>query len=185
MSTFPIRTPTDAELEACATWNLTSQEKWELHSELLVSKEERAVRRISLGVSNATSSAEAQPRGLYAIESNAEALRHMSAVFCELNSTYDDACLLQDLCESVRVCSSTFATRHINTMATYEPDNKEIIAAVKTREQMPLLDPILLAKRWHIGLETAKSTLHITTQRGLRSAIDPLAIPNKHATAAV
>jgi hypothetical protein len=70
-------------------------------------------------------------------------------------------------------------------MATYEPDNKEIIAAVKTREQMPLLDPILLAKRWHIGLETAKSTLHITTQRGLRSAIDPLAIPNKHATAAV
>jgi hypothetical protein len=43
-------------------------------------------------------------------------------------------CLLQDLSESVRVCSSTIATRHINAMATYEPDDKEIIAAVKTKE---------------------------------------------------
>jgi hypothetical protein len=87
-----------------------------------------------LGTSSATSQPKAQPCGLYAIESKAEALRRVSPVFYKLNSTYNDACLLQDLCESVRVCSLTIATRHINAMATYEPDNKEIIAAVKTKE---------------------------------------------------
>jgi hypothetical protein len=111
-------------------------------------------------VSSATICAKAQPCGLYAFKSEAEVLRHMLPIFCELNSTYDDACLLQDLCESIQVCPSTIATRHIKAMATYEPDNKE---AVKTKEQMPAFDTILLSKRWNIGLETAKSTLNVMT----------------------
>jgi hypothetical protein len=39
---------------------------------------------------------------------------------------------------------------------------------------MPALDPNSLSKQWHIALKTAKSTLKVTPQRGLRSAISPI-----------
>ena len=48
------------------------------------------------------------------------------------------------------------------------------IAATITGEQHSTLTPENLARKWNIGLEMAKQTIHVTTQRGIRTAIHPL-----------
>jgi hypothetical protein len=62
----------------------------------------------------------------------------------------------------------------VNAIATYKPDGADVVAAVHTKEQNLALDPLSLAKRWQIGLDTAKATLKVTTQRGIQTAIAPL-----------
>ena len=59
-------------------------------------------------------------------------------------------CLAQALDRSVRVC------------------------ATKTNPHRGALTPEELARRWHIGIETAATTLKATTQRGIRNAIHPI-----------
>ena len=46
--------------------------------------------------------------------------------------------------------------------------------AIGTGTQYLLVTPDTLAKKWLIGLETAKNTFKVTTQNGLRQAIHPL-----------
>ena len=48
------------------------------------------------------------------------------------------------------------------------------ISSVSTKKGKPSVSPYDLAKRWGIGLETAKKTLLHTTQRGLCTAPNPL-----------
>jgi Reverse transcriptase (RNA-dependent DNA polymerase) len=48
------------------------------------------------------------------------------------------------------------------------------IAATVTGERHTSVTAENLARMWGIGLETAKRTLHVTTQRGVRTAIHPL-----------
>ena len=48
------------------------------------------------------------------------------------------------------------------------------IAATVTGERHSSVSPENLARKWNIGLETAKRTLQVTTQRGVRTAIHPL-----------
>ncbi len=118
MSTFPIRVPTLEEKEECTHLTLTSRESWEPNSDLLASEEERATVRLQVDVSSGTTES---ARGLYAIESESACLRNISPVICEMNHSYEDRCLLQDLCESVRVCSSAVVERHVNAIAPMSP----------------------------------------------------------------
>ena len=48
------------------------------------------------------------------------------------------------------------------------------ISSISTKKGKPSVSPYDLAKRWGIGLETAKKTLLHTTQRNLRTAPNPL-----------
>jgi Reverse transcriptase (RNA-dependent DNA polymerase) len=48
------------------------------------------------------------------------------------------------------------------------------LAATITGERHSILTPENLARKWNIGLDTAKKTLQVTTQRGVRTAIHPL-----------
>ena len=45
---------------------------------------------------------------------------------------------------------------------------------LNTKKGKAQVTPYDLAKRWNIGLETAKRTLLKTTQRGLRTSPNPL-----------
>ena len=49
-----------------------------------------------------------------------------------------------------------------------------MISSISIKNGKPSVSPYDLAKRWGIGLETAKKTLLRTTQRGLCTAPDPL-----------
>ena len=48
------------------------------------------------------------------------------------------------------------------------------ISSISTKKGKPSVSPYDLAKRWGIGLETAKKTLLRTTQRGLHTTPNPL-----------
>ena len=49
-----------------------------------------------------------------------------------------------------------------------------VVSGVLTKKGKAEVTPYDLAKRWNIGLETAKKTLLKTTQRGLRTSPNPL-----------
>ena len=53
-------------------------------------------------------------------------------------------------------------------------DSDVSIAATVTGERHSSVTPENLARMWSIGLDTAKRTLQVTTQRGVRTAIHPL-----------
>jgi hypothetical protein len=48
------------------------------------------------------------------------------------------------------------------------------ISATFTSERHASVNPENLSRKWNIGLETAKRTLQVTTQRGVRTAVHPL-----------
>ena len=55
------------------------------------------------------------------------------------------------------------------------PPNEEHrrIKALSTTEKRSALTPEILSRRWNIGLDTAKKTLHATTQAGVRNVLAP------------
>ena len=53
-------------------------------------------------------------------------------------------------------------------------DGVNMISSISTKKGKPSVSPYDLAKRWGIGLATAKKTLLYTTQRGLRTVPNPL-----------
>ena len=56
-----------------------------------------------------------------------------------------------------------------------------IVSGINTKKGKAEVTPYDLAKRWNIGLETAKRTLLKTTQRGLRTSPNPL-LSQRHST---
>jgi len=48
------------------------------------------------------------------------------------------------------------------------------ISAYKTRHRRSDISPEVLARQWGIGLATARQTLQVTTQAGIRHALHPL-----------
>ena len=63
-------------------------------------------------------------------------------------------------------------------------DNDNLATALEAQIQIsivligavrkPSIDPIVLAKRWHITPEKAQKTIHATAQRGIRTMLHPL-----------
>jgi len=48
------------------------------------------------------------------------------------------------------------------------------VATVGTRNRKSQVTPEELARKWNIGLETAKNTLRVTTQKGIRQSVHPI-----------
>ena len=53
-------------------------------------------------------------------------------------------------------------------------EDKRRVADVITKERHSRVGPEELARKWNVGLETAKSTLEATTQYGIRTAVHPM-----------
>ena len=70
--------------------------------------------------------------------------------------------------ESMSAASATLAS----ISSTLLPES--LIAATKiSRDKYPGISPERLAKNWRIGLEAAKRTVQVTTQRGVRTILHP------------
>ena len=52
-----------------------------------------------------------------------------------------------------------------------EARQAQVVSALSTSEQSSVLTPEVLAWRWAIGLDTAKRTLQVTTQAGIRNVL--------------
>ena len=70
-----------------------------------------------------------------------------------------------------------YATMNFQNLSTLcisqEPETSTTIAGVSTELRSEGIDAGTLAKNWGIGLETAKKTLKVTTQRGIRTVVHP------------
>ena len=64
--------------------------------------------------------------------------------------------------------------RRIAALATRKASSEETrVAAIRTGDVTSDVTPQNVAKRWMVGLETAKNSLMVTTQRGIRSIPNP------------
>jgi len=76
----------------------------------------------------------------------------------------------------------SFCTRIISSVriaTTYredidQQDDKRKAGGVITNDRHSKVTPEELARKWNIGLDTAKKTLDVTTQEGIRTAVHPM-----------
>ena len=73
---------------------------------------------------------------------------------------------------SSALCDETMVPRLVSSVnvATYMRD----AASVATKQRHSSVNAEELARKWHIGLETARKTFKVTTQYGIRHALHPL-----------
>ena len=68
----------------------------------------------------------------------------------------------------------------VNIEMTYQDDIEQShrrgnqLCSVITNERHSRVTPEEVARKWNIGLQTAKDTLKVTTQAGIRTAIHPM-----------
>jgi len=81
-------------------------------------------------------------------------------------------------CDERELCRRLIGA--VNIATTYRKDIDEeqeqwrSESAVLTKDRHSQVTPEELAKKWNIGLDTAKKTLQVTTQAGIRQALHPL-----------
>ena len=67
----------------------------------------------------------------------------------------------------------------VNIACVYRADVDELEfkrrqASVMSNERHSKVTPEELARKWNIGLETARATMNVTTQRGIRTSTQPM-----------
>ena len=86
--------------------------------------------------------------------------------------------ILSELCEDTLMASLVSAVNVHDIKPAHNPTIPETplptpnITSIK-HERHQKLTPESLAKKWNIGLNTAKNTIKVTTQLGVRSALGP------------
>jgi hypothetical protein len=105
---------------------------------------------------------------------NTTPVPHFRTVFA-LSGLSESGTLLGNVTSSLdarKLCALYLSAVHIPTDAPTGTDH--CIAATATGERHSSVTPENLARMWSIGIETAKRTLHVTTQKGVRTAVHPL-----------
>ena len=168
---FQSRTPTIDELEACSHIELTSDTPWDPQSVRLASS---------------TTSVE-EEEFVSSIQSD-----EVFLPFIPDDIYYDKQALASRLASQVRVLDreafSLQSTRYIGEVhAANNPDAATSIhvgevqtdfykpGSFQSKERHSEVTPEVLAQRWGISHHQAKDTLRVTTQKGMRSAVMPLA----------
>lgn len=150
---FNSRTPTDHELETCETIILTNDSEWDPQNVELGARrpmEEEDLARVAMEEMKtqriSTVSLSSQPPQVYETD----------AVLESISSTLTEESLNKRMVGHVHV------------------KRKHGIYQVATQRRHSLITPEHVAQKWNLGLETAKTTLNVTTQCGTRQAIHPL-----------
>jgi Reverse transcriptase (RNA-dependent DNA polymerase) len=146
-SYFAVRKPTFHEINSehhCTHVHMTSEQPWDPYGDSMDSAEESLRASLSL-----------PPR---------ERGRNLDAVRTSNDTRFTQ--LQQDSAVAVAALSSQF-------VPPVRVDSDRFEAAIKATETLPVtkkckISPADLAKRWHIGVETAQKTLAKTTQLAIR-----------------
>ena len=71
----------------------------------------------------------------------------------------------------------TFCNKMIGAVriaTTYRKDMDALVNSILTTDRHSKVTPEELARKWNIGIDTAKRTLEVTTQKGVRTAVQPM-----------
>ena len=151
------RVPTEDELQQCPHVVLTSELPWdpsELQSPYLPTEEEHRI----FGVS-ASSVAQWRPNRVLRRHSNEGLLPESDCMLAQISVALTQQSLLPAIVACLR-CTGN--------------ENEAAVSAVNTKSRHSSVTPEELARKWRIGLQTAKDTLKVTTQNGIRHALHPL-----------
>ena len=77
----------------------------------------------------------------------------------------------KDFCDCL-VSAVNIATTYRDDIDQWNEERK--VRSIITNERHSKATPEELARKWNIGIQTAKDTLRVTTQRGIRTAIHPM-----------
>ena len=143
---FESRVPTDWELENLAVIELTSTVWDPADMHILASHSRHTPRRHA-----ATVSSTIQRTVL------SESATLLSTISCAL----DPRCLSALYTQAITLHDAPTGTVH-GIGATFSSERHSSITAEN------------LSRKWNIGIDTAKKTLQVTTQRGIRTAVHPL-----------
>jgi hypothetical protein len=77
----------------------------------------------------------------------------------------------KDFCERL-VSAVNIATTYHDDVDQWENERK--VSSVVTNDRHSKFMAEELAQKWNIGIQTAKDTIQVTTQRGIRTAIHPM-----------
>ena len=165
---FVTHTPTDWELNNLAVIELTAPH-WnpsQLDMPATLSDEEREIRSIrSLQATptNVSTNHLVTNRPLSTVD-----VSESDIILSSISCTYSPKLFVQQVISRVNIATSSRLKQDATT------GTGTSIAATASSERHAKLTPEGLAKKWQIGLETAKRTIEVTTQKGIRTALHPL-----------
>ena len=180
-SGFNSRKPTWAEFESLPRIQMTSTDSWQPSSDALAKKEELHVRHAGSVSQRSFSARDNIARAVSAIDS----YHSMCTGQAELNFNGDqfDWASEAPLYGPERFLSTVnvqteegvadVPTVQVSSVA-FAPSPGDIgVNAVEAAPKKTIITPEALARRWHIGLQTARNTLKVTTQSGIRNLYAP------------
>ena len=153
------RAPTWQEIQDCPRVVMTDDADWdpstlELHPR---SKEEEEYKRIIASVRVNSVDVNANPSEPQVFQS----VHESDVILSSVSSALSDETMVPRLVASVKI-------------ATYMRNDDSSASSVATKGRHSAVNAEELSRKWGIGLETARKTLKVTTQYGIRHALHPL-----------
>jgi hypothetical protein len=154
-SYFPTRKPTQMELATCRRFDLTAEDpEWDPSSTTFKEQEDAQVN--SRGMVHDTGDERNNRRFISSVQVSRDQAcdfvnrnSQCSAVLTDIDPNLHEDYFVESLVQNVKVASTTTGKRKGNLTAER------------------------LAKNWSISLDSAKQTLKVTTQRGVRTTANP------------
>ena len=172
ISGFPCRKPTQTEWDDCARIELTSDSEWQPYSAEFAEMEKQVVTHNVAAVTCSPVSAGTLSDDRYISSMTRMELSH---VLVEMDPDPDS--LLDRLVSQVNVASNDVIgdglDGHVDEVVYQLSPASRAVLALSTDAKRSVITPEILSRRWHIGLSTAKRTLAVTTQAGVRNVLVP------------
>ena len=168
-SGFVSRKPTWSEYEQYPHVELTSPMRWDPSSDQFAKKEETYVSSVCVVKKLLATD---HPRNASRLVSAVNSLRSL-----RMSIGQEDGSLGDRLVAAVNVAADDtvgdgLSGRNDNDVYPMDDESRKMFA-LSTSEQRSIITPEILSRRWGVGLDTAKRTLQVTTQSGIRNVLAP------------
>ena len=168
VSYFTSRKPTDEEVVRCTRLTMTSDASWDPRSTHFGQTETQLRLHDDFQISMADTTMQLSGTGTRG--NLHEVMSSMTPRSILAIASADDGLLAERLEEMVNVSGGDVRGDGICMIGT-----EHELHAVATTSPESIITKEVLAKRWGLGLETAKRTLEVTTQVGVRKYVHPVA----------
>jgi hypothetical protein len=137
---------------------------------------------VNVGFGNGHSREQAEMRMIRSLEIGVTKWKMAAMKQCEMNSRVEqwgqverELSKLSSTLHEKTFCKCLIGS--VNVVTAYHDDVDEAMekckASVLTSDRHSKIGPEELSRKWNIGLEMAKATLDVTTQHGVRTAVQP------------
>jgi hypothetical protein len=168
------RSPSLEEIQDCKTIIMTSETEWEPATVELLPRSEaaREIEAIRTEVRVERVRVDAQPSEPQVLVGSSES----DAVLAAVSSALSSVTFLPRMVSAIQVNSdpSGVVLPPAHAGGQEDTQGQRVAAAAKSDVRHSSVTAEELSRKWRIGLYTAKETLKVTTQFGIRHAVHPL-----------